>query len=275
MPQKSHQPHSSTLPRANRNNRNLKSVKTTDSNGWTTVTRGPTPFNSTNAQKRTSGNAGTSDFIPPSALSTLRQSYARHKRTFDSSSCAQSLRCILTKHRLSWSPSLLGAHADPESGVTSHDASHTTKCVCLALGPLSPSSSGTTTAAGIRRSLYQLAALEHIIDGLSASSEERTKIDVYAQDPAFSPLDKHFLTHDRNIQILDPPAAEELVMAQSPSDGPSKTVLYAPHCATTVYLNCLAGKPADQDSRSGPDIVIGNDVEELVFGGSVDGLLCV
>ncbi|KAI9874024.1 MAG: hypothetical protein M1830_010288 [Pleopsidium flavum] len=204
-----------------------KRSKVTSPSGWTTITVGPKPPpiptispSDTSSADPTPTSTSTSTSTS-STISALHKRYENHAQTWEESACNRQLQTLL-------------GQLMEKGEITGLD-----KCVCLGLGSVSAEWS-------MQKSVYQFAALEGMLATL------RTKfpaLSVYAQDPAFTTVDEHFLC-SHNVTILRAPSALAHI-----GRG---TFIYAPHCSRTAFLAHLEGNE--------PALVVGNDVEKLVNG---------
>lgn len=171
-------PHSSRRPRKPYH---PKRIISESEDGWSRVERtAPTRHGSTPLIQET---------LPPVDKSlTVQKLSEEHKR------CKQQWVESDTRQ---WLQQLL-ARQMPEGGWPLN------KAVCVALG--SPSLSW----ANRLRSVWQLVMFIDMVETVQAKLNHTNELKLYAQEPRFTQLDKHFL-ESLNVAVLEQPGAEELV----------------------------------------------------------------
>ncbi|KAN0071634.1 hypothetical protein V8E54_010230 [Elaphomyces granulatus] len=154
---------------------------------------------------------------PPLGLTIgeLKKQYETHRQRWRSSSAGDALDSVLRSRA-----------ASSVGGID--------RIICIGLGSLS----GFVGGGWVDRrsvSLYQLAALESVIEFLAGPSIDATIKQVLAQDPVFNDLDKELL-HFLGITVVDHPAAFDLVNDQ--------TFLYCPGAEILHLTRLLPYNPA-------------------------------
>jgi hypothetical protein len=99
-----------------------------------------------------------------------------------------------------------------------------TKIVSLGLGSLKSTDQ--------TRRIKQLTIFLAIAEQLQLQQQNKTKIDIYAQDPSFSKIDEAFL-QSLGVHILSTPSATEVGEAASYID--SSTLVYCPFLTLEAY----------------------------------------
>ncbi|RAH62879.1 hypothetical protein BO85DRAFT_11166 [Aspergillus piperis CBS 112811] len=158
---------------------------------------------------------------PTTTLDSLKSQFTQIQRTWKESTTCDVVKRTL--HNILLPPQLQSR----ESNTDNTQQSHTTTW-----------NKHNGIGTGIDRrlvSLYQLAALVHVIASISSSSSAHPTIKTYAQDPVFNTLDTALLS-SLDITVLESPHAFEKVTP--------RTFLFCPGAERTHLEQLLALDPA-------------------------------
>ena len=203
-----------------------KRLELSDSSGWTHVVHGTKPRSVDKLELDKSLQSLKLD--NNLTLNELVQVFHRITAQWLQSTCHIKLQSLIREEIL---PALQAEDPKPPN-EGKKKASRITKCVCLGLGSLSASVSASPK--------YELAALMSILDILASypgTSSDHADPDlnlpvlVTFQDPAFTEVDKTFLTARLGHSVVETPQAFDLI--------DEETFLFAPHLEHDVLASAL------------------------------------